>query len=69
MTHWIVTEPTRGMSLRIDVPKDADPDDMLAKEFPREHEAYLAHFDDEPDSVLEFKEWLEGERYTVQFVS
>lgn len=70
-TYWLITEPARGMSVRVEVPNGWDAEEALVEGFGGNDEAvaWLAHLNDEPKADISYKEWLEGSGYTVQYVT
>lgn len=46
-TYWLITEPARGTSVRVDVPAGTDPDDALRAYAQRWFPVTLAEYDEE----------------------
>ena len=54
--YWLITEPARGTSVRVDVPAGTDPDDALRAYAQRWFPATLAEWRDEgePDDLATY---------------
>lgn len=71
-TYWLVTEPARGLSFRVNVDPEGDPpEEYLAKDrrLVAERASWLAYCEETPDDPpISFKEWLEGDGNTVHLI-